>query len=87
MANSYDQYQYDVLVERAQKFEILFGDPDILEDMEKYATQNDLQNEDDESKIEDEESSSERSIETTQPLPENFINFLSIDLSVGGVDL
>lgn len=65
LANSYDQYQYDVLVERAQKFEILFGDPDILEDIEKHAHPADLQNENDDLELDNEEGADEKVINVT----------------------
>lgn len=78
LGNNYDQYQYDVLVERAQKFEVLFGDPEILQDMKGFMSEvpgNDSANTSEQALP----SSSEDTL--SKPLPDSIIDYLSIDLS------
>lgn len=78
LGNNYDQYQYDVLVERAQKFEVLFGDPEILQDMKGFMNEvpeNDFANTSEQVLP----SSSEDTL--SKPLPDSIIDYLSIDLS------
>jgi hypothetical protein len=78
LGNNYDQYQYDVLVERAQKFEVLFGDPEILQDMKGFMDEGQASYPDNSSELESAVSSDEVH---SKPLPDSIIDYLSIDLS------
>lgn len=80
LGNNYDQYQYDVLVERAQKFEVLFGDPEILEDLNSHMDKMEKESFSDD-KVEDVEEEQSEHYDISRPLPESLIKYLSIDLS------
>lgn len=81
LANNYDQYKYDVLLERAQRFEILFGDPGILEDLEKHEKMLDEINDTDKF-LDEEVEDGIMDQPLVSPLPDSLIRYLSIDLSV-----
>lgn len=81
LGNNYDQYQYDVLVERAQCFEILMGDSVIKQDLEEYHENIAIDELDDQSKL---SNSEERMIRKERViLPNWLVDYLKLNLSIG----
>ncbi len=80
LGNNYDQYQYDVLVERAQKFDILMGDESVKSDWqeaEKEAFQ-----EDENSSETDDLIKENGGTGSTGLLPPALLSYLALDLSI-----
>lgn len=80
LGNNYDQFQYDVLVERAQKFDILMGDESVKQDWQQAEAEA-FQDEDAPGIIDD-WVKPENESQASKLLPEALLNFLTLDLSV-----
>lgn len=79
LAHNYEQFQYDVVYSRAQKFEILMGRPEYSID----GLDEEVFSDNDESSVCDKDDEQEIGrTETMVPLPEAIIDYLKIDLSL-----
>lgn len=79
LAHNYERFQYETLLTRAQRFEILLGTPDFSTDVEESKLNGDGQ----EVVIEVDGTPVEASAHAEAPMPEQLVQFLKMDLSVG----
>lgn len=79
LAHNYEQFQYDLVHSRAQKFEILMGRPEYsMEDVDEETF-----NDNDDSEVNDsKETDNVGDLLILAPLPEEILDYLKVDLSV-----
>jgi len=81
LAFDYDQYRFNTLLSRAQKFEILLGKPEFATEVDERLQDEDPDNTDPVSK--DEDDSEMIAAAPTAVLPNELLDLIRIDLAVG----
>lgn len=83
LGNNYDQHQYNVLLERFQKIEILMGDPTLKNELKTFIEEQKFEGDDEQlNKLDNLQSKIDLSEEISYLLPKSLVNYLKIDLTV-----